>query len=344
MKAFTKQIKFAAIISYAAIFINIIITLLYTPWMVSKIGKSNYALYTLANTLISVFLMDFGIGSVVSRFISKYRAEGQEEKANQLLGLVAKIFLFIDLLILIVLAVIFFFLQDIYKGLTEQEIQTFKLVFLVVAGNSVISFPFTVLTGIFNAYERFIELKLCDLFQKLFSIVLIILSILLFCDVVILVACYAVSSIFTIAIKLIIIKRKVPQLKVDFKYRDRNLLKQIFAFSVWVSISMVMQRMYFNIAPSILGIISNSTEIALFAPAAAIESYFYTIATAISGLFLPTISRMIVEDKTQIQKLLINVGKFQIFVTCFMFVGLFCVGRDFMILWMGEDFEKSAFA
>lgn len=125
MKAFTKQIKFAAIISYAAIFINIIITLLYTPWMVSKIGKSNYALYTLANTLISVFLMDFGIGSVVSRFISKYRAEGQEEKANQLLGLVAKIFLFIDLLILIVLAVIFFFLQDIYKGLTEQEIQTF---------------------------------------------------------------------------------------------------------------------------------------------------------------------------------------------------------------------------
>lgn len=92
MKAFTKQIKFAAIISYAAIFINIIITLLYTPWMVSKIGKSNYALYTLANTLISVFLMDFGIGSVVSRFISKYRAEGQEEKANQLLGLVAKIF------------------------------------------------------------------------------------------------------------------------------------------------------------------------------------------------------------------------------------------------------------
>lgn len=235
MKAFTKQIKFAAIISYAAIFINIIITLLYTPWMVSKIGKSNYALYTLANTLISVFLMDFGIGSVVSRFISKYRAEGQEEKANQLLGLVAKIFLFIDLLILIVLAVIFFFLQDIYKGLTEQEIQTFKLVFLVVAGNSVISFPFTVLTGIFNAYERFIELKLCDLFQKLFSIVLIILSILLFCDVVILVACYAVSSIFTIAIKLIIIKRKVPQLKVDFKYRDRNLLKQIFAFSVWVS-------------------------------------------------------------------------------------------------------------
>ena len=343
MKAFTKQIKFAAIISYAAIFINIIITLLYTPWMVSKIGKSNYALYTLANTLISVFLMDFGIGSVVSRFISKYRAEGQEEKANQLLGLVAKIFLFIDLLILIVLAVIFFFLQDIYKGLTEQEIQTFKLVFLVVAGNSVISFPFTVLTGIFNAYERFIELKLCDLFQKLFSIVLIILSIFLFCDVVILVACYAVSSIFTIAIKLIIIKRKVPQLKVDFKYRDRNLLKQIFAFSVWVSISMVMQRMYFNIAPSILGIISNSTEIALFAPAAAIESYFYTIATAISGLFLPTISRMIVEDKTQIQKLLINVGKFQIFVTCFMFVGLFCVGRDFMILWMGEDFEKSAF-
>ena len=287
--------------------------------------------------------MDFGIGSVVSRFISKYRAEGQEEKANQLLGLVTKIFLCIDLLIFIVLSVIFFFLQDIYKGLTEQEIQTFKLVFLVVAGNSVISFPFTILSGVFNAYEKFIELKLCDLFQKLFSIVLIIISIILFCDVVILVACYAISSVFTIIIKLIVLKRKVPHLKVDFKYKDKDLVKQIFAFSVWVSISMIMQRMYFNIAPSILGIISNSTEIAMFAPAASIESYFYTIATAISGLFLPTISRMIVEDKTQIQNLLEKVGKFQIFVTCFMFVGLFCVGKDFMILWMGDDFKISAY-
>lgn len=341
MSAVTKQIKYAAIISYAAIIINIVITLLYTPWMVDKIGTSNYALYTLANTLISVFMMDFGIGSVVSRFISKYRAEGQEEKVNDLLGIVSKIFLLIDLLIVVILAIVFLFLEQIYQGLTTQEIETFRWVFIVVAINNVISFPFMALSGIFNAYERFIELKLCDLFQRIFSIVLVVISIAVFCDVVILVSCYAVSSFFTIAIKLIILKKKEPQLKIKIKYKNKDLLKQIFSFSVWVAISTLMQRMYFNIAPSILGIISNSTEIAIFAPAASIESYFYTIATAISGLFLPTISRMIVEDKTQIQGLLENVGKFQIFVTCFMFVGLFTVGRDFMILWMGKDFEKA---
>ena len=74
----TKQIKFGALISYFAIAFNIIAGLIYTPWMVSQIGKSDYGLYTLANSLITLFLVDFGLGQAVSRYVSKYRAEGDE--------------------------------------------------------------------------------------------------------------------------------------------------------------------------------------------------------------------------------------------------------------------------
>ena len=41
-----KQIKLGAMISYAAIAINIVATLLYTPWMVRQIGQANYGLFT----------------------------------------------------------------------------------------------------------------------------------------------------------------------------------------------------------------------------------------------------------------------------------------------------------
>ena len=47
-------------ISYAAIAINIVATLLYTPWMVRQIGQANYGLFTLATSLINLFLIDFG--------------------------------------------------------------------------------------------------------------------------------------------------------------------------------------------------------------------------------------------------------------------------------------------
>ena len=55
----TKQIKIGAILSYFSIILNVGAGLLYTPWMVKMIGQSQYGLYTLANSLISLFLVDF---------------------------------------------------------------------------------------------------------------------------------------------------------------------------------------------------------------------------------------------------------------------------------------------
>ena len=43
-----RQLKYGAIISYLAIFINTATALVYLPWMARKLGKSDYGLYTLA--------------------------------------------------------------------------------------------------------------------------------------------------------------------------------------------------------------------------------------------------------------------------------------------------------
>ena len=65
-----KQIKTGAVISYLSIAINILAGFIYTPWMIEKIGKGDYGLYTLANSLITLFLVDFGLGSAISRYIA----------------------------------------------------------------------------------------------------------------------------------------------------------------------------------------------------------------------------------------------------------------------------------
>ena len=77
-----KQIGFGAIISYVAIIVNIFVGLLYTPWMVKQIGKSQYGLYTLANSLITLFLVDFGLSAAAARYVSNYHAEGKEEQVE----------------------------------------------------------------------------------------------------------------------------------------------------------------------------------------------------------------------------------------------------------------------
>ncbi len=168
------QIKLGAALSYVAIAVNIIATLLYTPWMKNQIGISNYGLYTLAISFISLFMMDFGIGAAVARFLAKYRAEGDIRAVNNLLGLVYKLYLLIDAVVCVVLVVLFFFLETIYAGLTAAELTQFKELYIIVSAFSLFSFPFTTLNGVLNAYEQFVPLKLCDMFHKVFSILLVV--------------------------------------------------------------------------------------------------------------------------------------------------------------------------
>ena len=107
-----KQIKIGAVISYLSLFINILLSLIYLPWMVRIIGKQNYALYSLALSLISIFMVDFGLSAAVSRFIAKYKAEGQEHKVADFIGTVETLYVVIATVIFGVLIVFYLLVLD----------------------------------------------------------------------------------------------------------------------------------------------------------------------------------------------------------------------------------------
>ena len=55
------QLKYGALISYIAIFINTATALVYLPWMARKLGRSDYALYNLAYSFVNFFLVDIKV-------------------------------------------------------------------------------------------------------------------------------------------------------------------------------------------------------------------------------------------------------------------------------------------
>ena len=99
-----------ALISYISIFINIIISFVYTPWMIHKIGTSDYGLYSLIIAFVSYFLLDFGLNTSITRFIAKYRAQGDDQKVADLMGLTTKVYLIIDTIIFIALLTMYFYI------------------------------------------------------------------------------------------------------------------------------------------------------------------------------------------------------------------------------------------
>ena len=336
----SNQLKLGAVLSYLSIGVNVLAALIYTPWMIAQIGKSQYGLFTLANSLITLFLIDFGLSSATSRYVSLYRAQGNQEKVDQFLGAVYKLYLLVDALIFFALLLVYFFIDQIYVKLTPAELAQFKVVYVIAASYALISFPFVTLNGILNAYEKFIQLKLADLIYRFLLVGLTIAALMCGFGLYGLVAINALSGLCVIGYKLIVIRRVTP-VKVNFRRTEKQTYQDIFRFSVWTTIGALAQRLIFSITPSILGILADSSAIAVFGIVTTIEGQCYTVITAINGMFMPKISRIYAKTDTDqdIMPLMLRVGRFQYVLNGLLIVAFAVLGRSFINVWMGSDYQ-----
>lgn len=334
------QIKTGAIISYISLFVNIITGLVYTPWVINSIGKESYGLYSLAMSVITLFVFDFGLGSAIQRYVSKYLSEGRQDLVDKLLGLVFKIYLIGDVIVLASLTIIYFFIPSIYQGLTADELGDFKIVYLIAALFCVISFPFIPLNGIISSYEKFIQLKSCDLIHRIIVVVLMTSCLLLGGGLFALVIVNSIAGITIIVLKLAILGKSRLR-AIQFRYWDKSLLRAVFSFSVWVTVIQLAQRCMFNLAPSILAAYANSASVTILGIAITLEGFTYSFATALNGMFLPRVSRLLTGGKREeILSLMIRVGRIQIYVIGLICVGFICTGREFIQVWLGDGFSE----
>jgi O-antigen/teichoic acid export membrane protein len=338
-----KQIKRGAILSYVYIAIQIISGLIYTPWMVKQIGMADYGLFALATSLITFVSLDFGLGTAITRYLSKYKAEGNKEAEEKFLGVAFKIFMILACIIFLVLFVMFFFIENIYAQLSPLEISKLRVVYVVFGLFTVVSFPFMPFKGILTSNERFGFLKCLDILKVLLITALMIAALLLGYGLYSLVLVNAFAGILKILIEYIYIKKRTDT-SVDFKNTDKAMYKGLLVFSVWTTATVVAQRFILNITPTILGMFSGSVQIAIFSVGMKMEMYTYLLSNALGGLLLPKVSRLTLsnnDNKEEFNKLNVKVGRIQLFIVGIVFAGFLSMGKEFMLLWMGKGFIDS---
>lgn len=336
----SNQVKLGAILSYVALGVNILTGLFFTPWVINSIGRENYGLFTLALSVITLFVFDFGLSGAVTRFVAKFLAEGRQDKANNCLGLVYKLYFYIDVFFVIILTAVYFFIPQIYRELTPDEIDRFKVVYSVAAVFTVFSFPFIPVNGILNANEKFVQVKICDVLHKLFIVVAMAGCLLLGGGLYSLVVVNAIAGVLAILLKLWCIRR-FTDMSINFSYYDKEQFKEILGFSVWTTIIAFCTRMIFTLAPTILGVFAGSVPIAIFGIANSLESYVYSFTNAIGGMFLPKVSKIVTVGNGDVMPLMIKVGRIQLLVAGLVIGGFICVGREFINLWVGDGFADS---
>ena len=100
-KAQINQLKFGAVLSYVSLALGTIVSLIYTPVMLTRLGESEYGVYNLVLPVISYLnLLNFGLGSAYTRYYSKYKAADDRKGMAKLNGMFLTTYMVLGIIVL----------------------------------------------------------------------------------------------------------------------------------------------------------------------------------------------------------------------------------------------------
>lgn len=334
------NIKKAAFLSYINIILLNIGGLFLTPFIIKSLGDSEYGLYMLIGSLVAYFsLMDFGLSGTVIRYMAKYRIERDKTSAGIFLANVLYSYFFITFLLLSAGIVIFLNLEGIFAGLRPDEISTAKAMFVVLLINLAFSLPGGIFINIANAYEHYTFSKGISIAKYLVRFATIVAVLSLHGKALALVVTDAVINLIFIIISIIYSFQKL-EISIAWKSLRLYFIKEIFSYSVWLFLLALVSQFQWQGGQLILGRVADTESIAVYSVGIMLGTYYGTFSAVISSLLLPKATAMVVNNATpkELTDMAVKVGRLNLFILLAILGGFILVGRDFITLWVGENY------
>lgn len=337
------QLKKGAILSYINIGLTNLIGLVLTPFIIRSLGDSEYGLYVLIGSLIAYLsLMDLGLNNTIIRFIAKYRAEGDLVGEQNFLGTIFLVYLAISLLIVFIGVLFYFNLDQFFsKSLSVEEAAKAKVMFQILIFNMAITLPGGAFTAICNAYESFVWPRMFSIIKYVSRAIIIIAILSLGGKAISIVITDTILNIIFITITILFVIKKI-QIKFSFKEINKKSIKIIFNYSIWIFLLAITSQFIWNAGQIILGAVTDTKTVAYYAVGIMLGSYYGAFSGAISSVFLPRATQMSINNtKDEILTTMIRLGRISLLILLFILTGFILFGREFIILWVGENYKSS---
>lgn len=340
-----KEIKIGALLSYLIIALNMIIGVLYTPILTFKLGQAEYGLYSLVSSIISYLtVLDFGFGNAIIIYTSKYIANKEKEKEEKLYGMFLIIYTIIGLFVGMIAIVILLNINVIFgQTMTSYELHKAQIMMGILTVNLVLTFPLSIFSSIITAYEKFIFSKILNLIRIILNP--IIMTLLLMCGYksIALVSLITVLNLITLIVNAFYCNVKL-RIKLRFGKIDRILLKEIMAYSVWVFLNAVMDKINWNLDQFVLGVVSGTVAVAIYSVAGQLSHMFLNFSTAISNVLLPKVAQMEANNASdeEFSEIFIKTGRVQYIIMALILSGFVMFGREFInLMWVGPEYDQA---
>ena len=341
------EIKSGAIIGYINVIVSVLVTFLYTPILLRYIGNEEYGLYSLVASVIAYLsVLDMGFGNAMVRFVSKAQAKKNKNEEEKVNGIFLMLYLVIGLIAFIIGIILLYNIRTLFPALNELECEKARIIMGILVVTVAISFPLSIFDSYVMACEKFKFLKILNVIKTI-SIPLTMMPLLILGYKAI--AMVLITSIYNILYHFCTFfccfKKLNMKVFLSIKQIDVNLLKEIYKYSFFVFLGLIVDTVFNNTDQVILGSLCGTVAVSIYSIGTKIISMDTTVSTTISGLFLPKITKTLEEENSgkKISDIFIKVSRIQIYIMMFILAGFIVLGRQFIYLWVGQQYHDTYF-
>lgn len=335
------QKKLGVILSYFNTAINMLISVFFTPFLISTLGDAEYGLYRVIQSFAGQFaIMTFGMSTLVSRNIV-YFNELQKKKEKENFLAMALIISFVLVGILLIIAGCMYpFVDNIFaNSFNSSEIVTAKKLFVLFILNVAVTILNDYFAGMLTGHEKFAISNGIKTLNRILRVVILIILLNVGCTSVSIIATDLLLMVAMLMFNMIFGLGKLKE-KIRYYYLDKAMLKTTLLFSGAIFLQAIINQVNSNLDNFILGIMVDTKTVAMYSIALTVYTTYGGITTVVSGVFAPKATRMIVNGATaeDLTNLVSRTGRYQFMIAAAILAGFTLFGENFIKIWVGASY------
>jgi O-antigen/teichoic acid export membrane protein len=336
--------------NWGAFLFSAVISFFLGPYILGKLGTTTYGIWALIGSLVGYFgLLDLGVRSAVTKFISAYHSAGNHEGASDVKSAAALAFAIAGLLAIVLGAGVSLFVERIFSIPPGSE-SAVKMAIMLMATNVAVALVTGVYGGILTARHRFDLSNAVNVIGVTVrsSAIVIALETGTWINhetnqaIIVLAVIQLFSSAVQLMLAWILSRKAYPEAETSIHraFSPENLRK-ILSFGLLSSAIHVLVALGHSSALILIGALLPVAMVTYHSIAESLAEYTRQLLSGITHTLMPTVSSMEGAGRVDSVKRVLIDGTRYAHLVILPIVATFIVrGDSFISLWMGAEYGK----
>lgn len=312
-----------------------------SPYVVRHLGNTAYGVWTLILALTGYLgLLDLGVRGAVTRYVAKFHAQTDHEKASSVASSAMVIFSTAGLLAILTSGVLAGFVVGRLE-IPPQFITAAKFVLVITGLNIATSLINGVYGGILVGLQRFDLTNALEVSINVLRAGATVLSLHLGCGIKTLAAIQLAFTLIRWMANIILVRRLYPKLRVHASLADRAGVKLIFSFSVFSFLLHVSGSLIYASDNVVIGAYLPVTAVTFYVIGGNLIEYTRSLVSGISQTMTPLASSTEAKsDHDRLRMVILLSSRGASMVVFPIAITFMLRGSSFISLWMGPQYGE----